>query len=296
MIVLLIVLSFSQSNYAIADEVIVPGQPEEVTINISIEEHVYLLVPTTVNILITDSQGNPIPSISGMVYINDRLSIDFITSESGSFSFTWTPEELAVYNLTVITIKTDIYAAGRRTQFVTVEFSFEKLLHDAISELEYIKSFVNNHHLEKKISAIEKDIRKALKYYEKGDYLKAFSKIRHATHSIEKLTKHHKLGESLKDMLNHVAYKLAVDVRYKVKESLEYAEEFKGCLKEAKLRKPKRMRIPSKVLLDKAWKFYDKGVNELDAGRYSKAISQFITAYRLVRIVLHCENSYTNIF
>lgn len=164
--------------------------------------------------------------------------------------------------------------------------TFEKLIFDAIEELKSVKSSVDDHRIEKKICAIEKDIEKALECSEKGDYFKAFLRIRHATHLIEKLMKHHWLEASLSNKLKHVAYKLAVAVRYKVEESLEYAEDSEGYLKTRKLRK---LKVSSEVLLDVAWRFYDRGVSELVAERYSKAISRFIVAYVLVRIVLRCQ-------
>jgi len=287
MIVFMVTLLFSQANYAAAQSHVVT-QLEPVTISISVEEPVYLLVPTIVNILVTDSKDNPISGISGMVFINDTLFTSFITSESG-FSFTWIPEEPAVYILKVVTMKTENYAAGEQMQPVTVRFSFEELLNEAISELEYIKDHyvLGERRIEKKIFTIEKDIRRALKYCEKGDYFKAFLRVRHATHLIEKLLKHpKKLEEDVLSELEHIAYKLVVAVRYKVKESLEYAEGFEGCAKTPG--KPKKIKTSSEVLLDRAWRFYDRGVSEISAERYSKAISRFIVAYRLVMIVLRC--------
>jgi len=150
---------------------------------------------------------------------------------------------------------------------------FEDLLLEAIEELKSVKNSVDDHRIVKKISAIESDLQKALKYSEKGDYLKAFLRNRHATHIIEKLIKHRKLGESLKDELKNIAQKLALAVQYKVEESLESAKGLEGSRKSKKL--------------NKAWKFYDRGTHDLKNGRYSKAISRFIVAYRLLRTIVH---------
>jgi len=291
-VICMITLLLLQSNHALANQADqVETVKKKVIIDISVEEYVYLLVPTTITILVKDTGGDPTPYIPGKVLINGSLFTEFTTSNDGKFSFMWTPEKLAVYNLTVETMETENYATSKEILLLTVEFSFEELLNEAIRELEYIKDdhVLGKHNTEKKISTIEKDLRKALEYYEKEEYLKAFLRIRHATHLLEKLVKHYKFTESLSEELKHIAYKLVIAVRYKVEEDLKYADDLEECLKKPHKIKTMRMKVSNKVLLELAQQFYDRGINEINAERYSKAISRFIVAYRLVRIVLRCE-------
>jgi len=291
-VIFIITLLLIESSYTLAYQTDQTETIEnEVTIEISVEEPVYLLVPTNIIINVTDSAGNPIRDLSGEVYINDVFFTKFTTSDNGDFSFMWIPEELLVYSVKVVTFKTDIYAAGEKTEIITVEFSFEALLKEAIRELDNLD--LSEHHVEKKIFAIERDIMRALKYAKKEEYLKAFLRLRHATRSLEKLTKlakhynkYNKFDKSLSGELRYIAYKLVVAVRYKVEESLKNFEVFDGCSKKTHGIKLKRMRSPSEVLLELAWRFYYRGIDEIEGGWYSKAISWFIVAYCLVRIAL----------
>lgn len=259
---------------------------EQVVISMFLDDHIYLLVPTVINVSLMDNEGNPVPYVNVIVLINDTSFLEIETPENGSFSFTWTPGELAVYNLTIISIETPYYAAGKEDRLIFADFSCEELILEAIRELDYIGTQVDFPCILSRIRNAKWRLYRSLEYSSEEDYWKAFLRIRCATCLVKSMLNYHKLEAPIYTMLEHVAFKLATAVRYKVKESLEYAEDFEGCAKTPG--KPKKIKTSSEVLLDRAWRFYDRGISEISAERYSKAISRFIIAYRLVMIVLRC--------
>jgi len=252
--------------------------PEQVVISIFLEDHIYLLVPTVINVSLTDNEGDPAPYVDVLVLINDTRILGIKTPENGSFSFTWTPEELAVYNLTIISIESPYYVAEKETQLIFVEFSFEKLILEAIRELDYIETQVDFPCILSRIEIARWHLYRALNYSSEGDYWKAFLRIRCATCLIESMLEYHELEESVSAMLEHVAFKLATAVRYKVLEALEAAEEFVNEFEED-------LQPVGEILLSTAWRLYNNGVEKISEEKYSLAISKFIMAYRFVKII-----------
>jgi hypothetical protein len=231
-----------------------------------------------INVSLTDNEGDPAPYVDVLVLINDTRILGIKTPENGSFSFTWTPEELAVYNLTIISIESPYYVAENETQLIFVEFSFEKLILEAIRELDYIETQVDFPCILSRIEIARWHLYRALNYSSEGDYWKAFLRIRCATCLIESMLEYHELEESVSAMLEHVAFKLATAVRYKVLEALEAAEEFVNEFEED-------LQPVGEILLSTAWRLYNNGVEKISEEKYSLAISKFIMAYRFVKII-----------
>jgi len=254
--------------------------PEQVVISISLEEHIYLLVPTVINVSLTDNENETVPYVYVVVLINDTPIMGTKTPENGSFSFTWTPEELAIYNLTIISIESPYYVGEKETLLIFVEFSFENLILEAINELDYIETTVDFPCILSRIRITKQILYRALDYSREGDYWKAFLRIRCATCLIESMLRYHKLEESVRNMLEHVAFKLATAVRYKVLEALEAAEGIVAGFEED-------LQLVGEILLNIAWRLYNDGVEKISEGKYSLAISKFIMAYRFTKIISH---------
>ena len=253
---------------------------EQIVISIFSEELVHVNTTTIVNVSVTDNEGNLAPNVKIAVLINDTVIFETVTPENGSFSFTWTPEQAGIYNLTVMSMESPYYVAGRETHLISVVATFEDWIREAIRELEYIETIVNNPCILRRIEIAKWYLYRALENSYEGKYWKALWRVYFASRIVESILEHPRLEEPLKGMLKYVNFKLAMATKIKALEALESVEEV---VKE--LGGP--LKTVGRILLDIAWRFYNTGLEKMNEEEYSAAILRFTIAYHIVLIIHH---------
>jgi len=269
---------YRDSSSYLKDGLIV--QREQIIISISLEEPVYINVTTTVNVSVTDNEGEPAPNVRVIVLMNGTVIFETVTSENGSFFFTWTPDQAGVYNLTIISTESPYYIAGKATRLIPVVVTFEDWIREAIRELEYIETLVDDPCILKRIRIAKWYLYRALEDCCEGKYWKALWRVYFASRIIESILKHPEVEEPLESMLKHVNFKLATAAKLKALEALESAEEIVEGLGEP-------LRTVGEILLDIAWRFYNAGIEKMSEEKYSAAILRFTIAYHIVLIIHH---------